>query len=136
LALYRLGRWAARRPTPLPAEQRLALAQRLDKEAQRLGLRYAQHKGHPCQTLARRLLRHQGELFAFVHVAGLAPDNNLAGGDVRRVVTPRKISGGTTSPEGSATRLTLASLCQTWLARGLNPFHACLALLRGESSLL
>jgi len=136
IALYRLGRWAARRPTPLPAAQRLVLARRLDKEAQRLGLRYAQHKGHPCQTLARRLLRHQGELFAFVHVDGLAPDNNLAERAVRPVVITRKISGGTRSPEGSATRLTLASLCYTWLARGLNPFHACLALLRGESSLM
>jgi hypothetical protein len=134
MALYRLGRWAVRRP--LPAAQRVALAQRLDKEAQRLGLRYAQHTGHPCQTLARRLLRHQGELFAFVHVEGLAPDNNLAERAVRPVVITRKISGGTKSPEGSATRLTLASLCATWLARGLNPFHACLALLRGESSLM
>jgi hypothetical protein len=42
----------------------------------------------------------------------------------------RKISGGTRSAEGTKTRLTLASLLQTWAARNLNPFAECLAALQ------
>ncbi len=135
MALYRLGRWAGRRATPLPPAQRAALADRLDAAAQRLGLRYAKEDAHPCHTLAHRLLRHQGELFAFVRTDAVTADNNLAERSLRPLVIARKISGGSRSPEGTATRLVWASLCGTWLARGLNPFLACLALLRHESSL-
>ena len=41
----------------------------------------------------------------------------------------RKVSGGSQSPKGSATRMALASLFGTWRAKGLNPFAECLALL-------
>lgn len=119
----------------LSGAHRVALAARLDAEAQRLGLRYAKETAHPCHTLAHRLLRHQGELFSFVHIDGLAANNNLAERWPRPLVIARKISGGARSPEGTATRLSLASLCATWLARGLNPFQASLAVLRHESSL-
>jgi hypothetical protein len=121
--------------TTLCATQREALATCLDAEARRLGLLYAKDDAHPYHTLAHRLVRHQGELFTFVRVDGVAADNTLAERCLRPVVITRKISGGSRSPEGTTTRLTLASLCATWLARGLNPFHACLALLRGDSSL-
>jgi hypothetical protein len=47
MALYRLGRWATRRATPLPQAQREALARRLDAEAQRLGLLYAKEDAPP-----------------------------------------------------------------------------------------
>ena len=57
-----------------PPAQRAALAQRLERIAHRLGLRYAgaARKDHPCHALCHRLLRHQGELFAFVRVDGLS----------------------------------------------------------------
>jgi transposase len=102
---------------------------RLVAISHRLGLRYAQAKGHPCQALAKRLLRHEAELFQFVRIPGLSPDNNLAERRIRPLAVTRKISGGTRSPEGSATRMGLYSLFATWQARGLNPFSACLALL-------
>jgi hypothetical protein len=38
--------------------------------------------------------------------------------------------GAVQSDEGSQTRLGLASLFETWQARGQNPFEACLVLLR------
>jgi transposase len=111
--------------------QRDARAQRLGTRATRLGLRYAgpHNKGHPCHALAQRLLRHRGELFEFLRVSGLAPDNNLAERTIRPFVIARKISGGSRSPEGSETRMGLASLFATWQARALNPFQACLSLL-------
>lgn len=99
------------------------------RQVQLLGLAYASQRQHPCQALAKRLLRHQDELFQFVLIAGLAADNNLAERSLRPVVVARKISGGTRSSEGSKTRMGLASLFHTWQARGLNPFRQCLALL-------
>ncbi len=41
----------------------------------------------------------------------------------------RKISGGTHSARGTATKMTLASLFGTWRLQAINPFDACLALL-------
>jgi len=115
---------------PIPGQiereqQYLSLLQRL----QPLGLDHASQKKHPCQVLAKRLLRHQDELFQFVLIHGLPADNNLAERSLRPLVVSRKISGGTRSSEGSKTRMGLASLFETWQARGLNPFRQCLALL-------
>jgi len=124
---------AARTDGPqLPtATQREGLAHRLGAHATALGLRYAgpHNTGHPCHALAQRLLRHRGELFEFLRVPGLVPDNNLAERSIRPLVIARKISGGTRNAEGTDTYLGLASLFATWRARGRNPFAACLALL-------
>lgn len=79
--------------------------------------------------MAKRLLRHEDELFQFVLIAGLSADNNLAERSIRPLVVIRKISGGSRSAEGTKTRMALASLFETWQARGLNPFEACLKLL-------
>lgn len=105
----------------LNAEERQALYQRLRQQTQLLGLQYAQVKHHPSQALAKRLLRHLDELYQFVLHPQVPPDNNLAERALRPVVVQRKISGGTRSPAGSQTRLGLASLFETWHARGLNP---------------
>lgn len=101
----------------------------LTARAHALGLRFAQAKKHACQALAKRLLCHEDELFQFVVVAGLCADNNLAERSIRPLVVIRKISGGSRSPEGTKTRMALASLFETWQARGLNPFDACYQLL-------
>jgi hypothetical protein len=85
--------------------------------------------GHPCQVLSKRLLRHEDELFQFVLVDGLSADNNQAERSIRPLVIIRKISGGSRSEAGTKTRLGLASLFETWLARGLNAFQECLRAL-------
>jgi hypothetical protein len=41
----------------------------------------------------------------------------------------RKISGGSRSDAGTKTRMALASLFETWLARGLNALQECLRAL-------
>jgi hypothetical protein len=97
--------------------------------AHALGLEYAREKKHPCQALAKRLLRHEDELFQFVLIAGLSADNNLAERSIRPLVVIRKISGGSRSAEGTKTRMALASLFETWQARGLNPLEECHRLL-------
>jgi transposase len=101
----------------------------LTGRAHALGLAYARAKEHPCCALAKRLLRHEDELFQFVLVEGLSADNNLAERSIRSVVVMRKISGGSRSEEGTKTRLGLASLFETWHARKLNPFVECLKAL-------
>lgn len=79
--------------------------------------------------LCRRIQRHSSELFVFVAHPAVPPDNNAAERSVRPLVTSRKISGGTRSDQGSATKMTLATLFGTWDARGLNPFDQCYTLL-------
>jgi len=103
---------------------------RLHQRACALGQRHARNRGHACWALAKRLPRHQDELFLFVLLPAVPADNNLAERSLRPLVVMRKISGGTRSPAGSKTRLTLASLFATWQARQLNPFLECLAALQ------
>lgn len=100
-----------------------------------LGLEYAQVKDHPCQTLAKRLLRHEEELFQYVLVPGLSADNNLAERGVRPLVVVRKISGGSRSERGSQTRMSLSSLFQSWVAKGLEPLTECRKLLGYQTPL-
>lgn len=91
-----------------------------------LGLAYATAKTHACRALAKRLLRHEDELFQFVLVEGLSASNTLAERSIRRLVVCRTISGGSRSDEGTKTRLGLASLFESWQARKLKPFDECL----------
>ena len=128
--LYEEAQAFVRGAEPPSQEAREAQYVRLVEQVHTLGLQYARVSAHPCNALAKRLLRHEDELFQFVLVAGLSADNNLAERSIRPVVVVRKISGGTQSPEGSKTRMALASLFETWQARGLNPFEECLKLLR------
>ena len=102
----------------------------LVERVHQLGLLYARNQRHPACALAKRLLRHEDELFQFVLVEGLAADNNLAERSIRPMVVGRKISGGTRSRDGTAVRMALASLFETWQARGLNPFTECTRLLQ------
>jgi hypothetical protein len=120
--------WCAAHPAASEAE-RAALYAVLVNRAVALGKQYAQVYDHPCTALAKRLLRHQDELFQFVVRDGVSADNNLAERTIRPLVVIRKISGGTRSAQGTTTRLGLASLFGTWHVRGLNPFVECLKLL-------
>lgn len=80
--------------------------------------------------LCRRIERHITELFVFVGDPTIPATNNAAERSLRHLVTSRKISGGTQSPQGTTTKMTLASLFGTWRARGLNPLHECRLLLQ------
>jgi transposase len=97
-----------------------------------LGLEHARARRgreHPTTTLGKRVLLHEDELFQFVLVEGLSPNNNLAERSIRPLVVIRKISGGSRSDSGSKTTMALASLLETWRVRGLNPFQEGFQLL-------
>ncbi len=119
-----------RAPSPSPAE-REPLFPSLVERVRALGLIWARDKGHPAQALCKRLLRHDVELFQFVRQADLAAHNNLAERSVRPLVIARKISGGTRSEPGSATRMTLQTLFATWVAHGCDALAQCRAMLAG-----
>jgi transposase len=128
--LYDEGKdWLHTHATPTLEERSQQYAS-LYQRSCALGQRHTFDRQHPCWALARRLLRHQEELFQFVLVPGVPADNNLAERSLRPLVIMRKISGGSRSDEGSKTRLTLATLLGTWQARQHNPFSECLAALR------
>jgi transposase len=112
-----------------PPPEREAQYVSLTGQTHALGLRYARSKAQACQALAKRLLRHEDELFQFVLIEGLSADNNLAERAIRPLVVIRKVSGGSRSGAGTKTRMALASLFHTWQARGENPFLSCLSLL-------
>lgn len=111
------------------SSERLVKYQQLKRRVLELGQQYARQEGHPCQTLAKRLLRHGDELFQYVRLAGVPSENNLAERGVRPLVVSRKISGGSRSADGTAAHMKLASLIGTWLARGQNPFDELVKLL-------
>lgn len=83
----------------------------------------------PQAGLCRRIEKHLGELFVFVEDPTVPPTNNAAERSLRHLVTCRKISGGTRSAAGTATKMTLASLFGTWRVQGLNPLLQCRQLL-------
>lgn len=53
---------------------------------------------------------HARALFVFVAEPAVLPTNHAAERSLRHLVTCRKISGGTRSAAGSATKMTLATL--------------------------
>jgi transposase len=83
--------------------------------------------------LCRRVERHLTELFVFVGNPLVPPTNNAAERSLRHLVTSRKISGGTQSPTGTRTKMTLASLFGTWRLQGLNPLRECRNLLQSPA---
>jgi hypothetical protein len=83
----------------------------------------------PQRVLCERIVRHLSALFVFVEDPSVPATNNAAERSLRHLVTSRKISGGTRSPAGTATKMTLATLFGTWRLQGRDPLAECRALL-------
>jgi transposase len=83
----------------------------------------------PQRALCARITKYVAELLTFVREPGVPPDNNAAERSLRHLVTSRKISGGTRSDRGTATKMALSTLFGTWHAQDLNPLLACQQLL-------
>jgi N-acetylmuramic acid 6-phosphate (MurNAc-6-P) etherase len=80
-------------------------------------------------VLCERITKHLRELFVFVENPAVPATNNAAKRRLRHLVTCRKISGGTRSPAGTATKMTLATLFGTWRLHGRSPLEEGRALL-------
>jgi len=125
--------WAAHAPDPTlsPRQQHQTRVERQHTCEQRLWALCQPFVAQdvPQQTRLEACGAFFAELFVFVAIPGVPAHNNLAERSVRPLVIARKISGGSRSSKGSATRMGLASLFRTWMAQGLNPFSQCLAFL-------
>jgi hypothetical protein len=130
-ALYREAKAASLACGALPANSSARRKQRraLEKLAAKLARPYANDPQAPQRVLAGRILKHLHELFVFVSDPRVPGDNNLAERSLRPAVIARKISGGTRSPKGSATRIGLMSLLATWAAQGKSQLQGCRELL-------
>jgi transposase len=122
---------AASTSPPADAAQREQTYQALLRQVQALGAQFVEQRDHPCHALAWRLWHFQGELLTCVRHPAVPPDNNAAERAIRPLVVARKISGGTRSPRGSQTRMSLCSLAATWSASALQPLHEFRRLLQG-----
>ena len=135
---HRLGRWAdavnllyrqAKAFTHPSERQRRSAALALEHRLLALCRPYLDDPAAPQARLCRRIANHIKELFIFVAEPEVPSDNNAAERSLRPLVTSRKISGGTRSPQGTETKMTLASIFSTWRAQGLNTFTTCRQLL-------
>jgi transposase len=123
--LYRRAVTYAAAPDPVRRRHRQACEAELGALcAPYLGVVEAPQRG-----LCARISKHLSELFVFVEDPAVPATNNAAERSLRHLVTSRKISGGTRSPAGTATKMTLATLFGTWRLHGLNPLDKCRALL-------
>jgi hypothetical protein len=127
----------AKREAAAVATRSGAEQQRVKGELERrlwaMNVPYAEEPTAPQRKLAARMQRFVAELFVFVTEPACPADNNPAERSLRHLVTSRKISGGTRSAKGTATKMALSSLFGTWQARGLNPWLACQEMLVSPS---
>lgn len=105
----------------VPEAERLAAQAASERRLRRLCRPFGDDSTAPQRTLCQRILRHLHELFVFVGDATVPADNNAAERSLRHLVVARKVSGGTRSSRGSATKMNLASLFTTWRLQGLDP---------------
>jgi transposase len=129
--LFAAARTLAARATALQAAaaERLAAQEACERDLLHLCFPFRDDPTAPQHKLCQRIFRHIKELFVFVGVPDVPPDNNAAERSLRPLVVARKVSGGTRSPQGSATKMTLASLFTTWRLQGLDPLAQCRLLL-------
>ena len=109
--------------------QRRRLRERFEALLEALAEPVARRLSAPHQVLAHHIMKHLGELFVFVEHPEVPADNNLAERSLRPAVTVRKISGGTRSDKGSATKTALLSHFGTWTLRDHGLLSACRNLL-------
>jgi hypothetical protein len=107
----------------------VAARERLERTLLQIVEPFVQETAAPQRVVSKRVVDYLKELFVFVVNPLVPPDNNAAERSIRPLVTGRKVSGGTRSAEGTATKMALATLFGTWHVRGLNPFLACRQML-------
>jgi transposase len=109
--------------------------QRYARRIERIEKRLTQLLDSDCpdadvRRLLKRLRRHQGDLFTFLHRMDVPYDNNFGERQIRPAVILRKNSQGNHSEKGAATQAVLMSVYQTLKLRGLNPLNTIVSALR------
>src|SRR3954468_8836725 len=110
-------------------EYRLRLERELDAA---LALRPGNRHG---RRLRRRYLAVRDGLFTFLEHPEVPPDNNGSERDLRPMVVYRKITGSFRSAWGPHLCAAVTSVVGTAARRGIDAYHAILAVLSGRTVL-
>lgn len=130
LNVYHRAKAAVERIWKQPRAQRREARCRFQAELMALAKPYVGAADAPQRVLAERVVNFEDQLFTFVEHPGTPSENNPAERAVRPAVIARKISGGTRSEKGSATKSALLTLFGTWKLRGEDQLQACMEMLR------
>jgi transposase-like protein len=91
-----------------------------------------QYMDEDCQRLAKRLRKHRENMFRFLEVEELRPDNNIAEQGIRPNVVIRKISGGNRSDKGARSHEVMMSIIETYKRRDQNFFEEGMAYIQNQ----
>src|SRR5437764_878738 len=123
----------ARRRLELKASTRLEYRRRLERELDRtLALQPTNRHG---QRLRKRYLSVRDGLFTFLEHPEAPPDNNGSERELRPMATYRKVTGGFRSAWGPDLCAAIKSVVGTAARRGVDAYHAILAVLSGRTVL-
>jgi transposase len=123
----------ARRRLELKASTRHEYRRRLERDLDAvLALRPGNRHG---QRLRKRYLAVRDGLFTFLEHPEAPPDNNGSERDLRPMVTYRKVTGGFRSAWGPQLCAAVRSVVGTAARRGVDAYHAILAVLSGRTVL-
>jgi transposase len=132
-ALLRRAILLARRRFELKESTRLEYRRRLERDLDAvLALQPSNRHG---QRLRKRYLAVRGSLFTFLAHPDAPPDNNRSERDLRPMVMYRKVTGGFRSDWGSSLGAAVKSVVGTAARRGVDAYHAILAILSGRTVL-
>ena len=123
----------ARRRAELKTSTRLEYRRRLERDLDAvLALQPSNRHG---QRLRKRYLAVRESLFTFLAHPEAPPDNNRSERDLRPMVTYRKVTGGFRSAWGPDLCAAVKSVIGTAARRGVDAYHAILAVLIGRTAL-
>ena len=123
----------ARRRFELKASTRWEYRRRLERDLDTvLALQPSNRHG---QRLRKRYLVIRDSLFTFLEHPDAPPDNNRSERDLRSMVTYRKVTGGFRSDWGPDLCAGIKSVVGTAARRGVDAYHAILAVLAGRNVL-
>jgi transposase len=123
----------ARRRHALQAGTRLEYRRRLEHDLDAvLALQPSNRHG---QRLRKRYLAVRDSLFTFLEHPDAPPDNNGSERDLRPMVVYRKVTGGFRSAWGPDLCAGIKSVVGTAARRGVDAYHAILAVLAGRNGL-
>jgi transposase-like protein len=85
-----------------------------------------------CQRITKRLLKNRENMFRFIEIDDLEPDNNRAERGIRPNVVVEKISGGNRSENGARAHEVMMSIIETYKLQGLNFFEEGITYLQNQ----
>lgn len=92
----------------------------------------SEYSDDDANRIAKRLERHQHELFTFLEHEGVASDNNHGEREIRPAVQMRKAYGGNRSERGAQTQAELMSIFRTLEKRDVDAVDYLMHALRGR----